>query len=318
MIPNCSCLIVIVNYRTAKLVMDCLRSLEPELANEPACRVAVVDNQSGDGSIEQIQAAIREQRWTWATAISAGKNAGFAAGNNVAIRSALESDHAPSYFLLLNPDTYIRPQAVTALLDFMQAHPNVGIAGSRLEYPDGTPQSAAFRFHGIWSELDRGLRLGIVTKLLKRYIVAPPPTDHLGPTDWVCGASMMVRREVFESIGLLDEGYFLYYEETDFCIRARRAGWSIWHVPASRVVHLEGQSTGLLGSGRSAKPVPRYWFTSRRRYFRKHHGAGYEFVVNLTHSLANALWRVRRKIQGKPDQDPPGYLRDFLKYALLG
>ncbi len=310
-------MIVIVNYRTAALVVDCLHSLEAEMALELGCRVAVVDNESGDGGFQQISAALDERRWHWATIVSAGRNAGFSAGNNVAIRPALASNHPPNYVLLLNPDTYIRPGAVSVLLDFMQSHPNVGIAGSRLEDPDTRPQSAAFRFHGIWSELDRGLRLGAVSKLLGRYIVAPPPQDRPGPTDWVCGASMMIRREVFDSIGLMDEGYFLYYEETDFCIRARRAGWSVWHVPASRVVHLAGQSTGLLGSGRSLKPMPCYWFTSRRRYFRKHHGAGYEFVVNLTHALANAIWRLRRRLQGKPDQDPPGYLRDFVRYTLF-
>src|SRR5277367_5597369 len=102
-------------------------------------------------------------------------------------------------------------------------------------------------------------------------MVAPEPRAAAHRTDWVNGASMMVRREVFDSIGLMDEKFFLYYEETDFCLRALEAGWPTWTVPSSRVVHLEGQSTGATGAIAKRKRVPKYWFDSRRRYFRKHH-----------------------------------------------
>ena len=111
-------------------------------------------------------------------------------------------------------------------------------------------------------------------ELLERYRVPPPPRNKAHRTDWVNGASMMIRREVFETVGLMDEEYFLYFEETDFCRRVVRAGWPIWHVPASRVVHLEGQSTGVTGADLAKKPRPKYWFDSRARYFRKNLGAG--------------------------------------------
>ena len=309
--------IIIVNYRTPGLVVDCLHSLSAEVRGEPDCRVIVVDNASGDGSADHIGTAIKAAGWTWAELLPQERNGGFAFGNNIAIRKLLRSNNPPAYFHLLNPDTYIRPGAVSKLIDFMDAHPRVGIAGSRLEYPDGSPQCAAFHFHGILSELERGLRLGLVSKLLERWMVAPLPRDVPHRTDWVNGASMMVRREVFDSIGLLDESFFLYYEETDFCRRARHAGWSCWHAPQSRVVHLEGQSTGVTGASAKRKRLPSYLFDSRRRYFRKHHGAGYEFLANLAYTGCYALWRFRKWLQFKEDQDPPGYLKDFVRNALL-
>ncbi len=309
--------IIIVNYRTPGLVIDCLHSLNAEIRAEPDCRVIVVDNASGDNSVEHIRTAIRAARWTWAAVLPQKRNGGFAFGNNAAIRSLLQQPDPPDYIHLLNPDTYIRPGAVSRLIDFMEAHPRVGIAGSRLENPDGTPQSAAFHFHGILSELERGIRLGFVSRMLRRWMVAPPPRAIAHKTDWVSGASMMIRRDVFRDIGLLDEGFFLYYEETDFCMRAAKAGWSCWFVPESRVVHLEGESTGMATLKQKAKRLPEYWFDSRRRYFRKHHGAGYEFLANLTHTVAFALWRFRQWLHFKDDDDPPYYLRDFVNKALL-
>jgi GT2 family glycosyltransferase len=309
--------IIIVNYRTPGLVIDCLHSLNSEVLAQSDCRVTVVDNASGDGSVERIRTTIKAAGWTWAAVLPLKCNGGFASGNNAAIRPLLHQPDPPDYIHLLNPDTTIRPGAVTKLIDFLEAHPLVGIAGSRLEDPDGTPQSAAFRFHGILSELERGIRLGFVSRPLRRWMVAPPPSDKPHKTDWVSGASMMIRRTVFDHIGLMDENYFLYFEETDFCLRAARAGWSCWFVPESRVVHLEGQSTGMANLKQKARRLPDYWFDSRRRYFRKHHGAGYEFLANLTHTVAFALWRFRQWLYYKDDDDPPYYLRDFVDKALL-
>ena len=310
--------IIIVNFRTPRLVVDCLHSLQADVRAEPDCRVIVVDNASGDGSVEHLRTAIRAADWTWAEVRPLHHNGGFAFGNNAAIRSLLQTKQPPAYFHLLNPDTYIRPGAVHRLIDFMEAHPHVGIAGSRLEHPDGSAQSAAFRFHGVLSEFERGLRLGVVSKLLQRWMVAPPTRDAPHRTDWVNGASLMIRREVFDSVGLMDEGFFLYFEETDFCLRARQAGWPCWFVPASRVVHLEGQSTGATGAIARRKPLPDYWFVSRRRYFRKHHGPGYEFLANVAHASSYALWRCRKWLQYKEDQDPPSYLRDFVRQTMRG
>ena len=311
-------LVVIVNYRTPKLTIDCLRSLVSEVQALPGTRVVVTDNKSGDDSVEQIGTAIKTEGWSdWATLMPLERNGGFAYGNNAAIRPALQSTNPPPFILLLNPDTIVRPGALNGLVDFMKKHPDVGIAGSRLEDPDGTPQRSAFRFHTILSELDQGLRLGVVTNLLSRWVVAPPVSDETYQTDWVAGASMIVRREVFETAGLMDEDYFMYYEEKDFCLQAKKAGWSCWYVTQSRVVHLVGQSSGVTDTKRPPKRLPQYLFDSRRRYFIKNYGWLYAALADHAWASGFALWRLRRVIQRKPDNDPPKVFSDFLRNSVL-
>jgi GT2 family glycosyltransferase len=194
----------------------------------------------------------------------------------------------------------------------MDTHPDAGIAGSRLENPDGTPQESAFRFHSLASEFDFGWRLGPLSKLLKNWVAAPPISQEICQTDWVAGASMIVRREVFEKIGLMDEAYFMYCEEMDFCLQAHKAGWTCWYVPESRVVHLVGQSSGVTDPNKPAKRLPTYWFDSRRRYFIKNYGLVYTALTDVSWASGFAAWRVRRVLQGKPDSDPPKFLRDFV------
>jgi len=310
-------LVVIVNYRTPDLTIDCLRSLEPEVRRLGSTRVVVADNASGDGSPQRIRGAIEAHGWSgWAALLPLDHNGGFSSGNNAVIRPALESSDKPEFVLLLNSDTVVCPGALGALLEFMDSHPDVGIAGSRLEDPDGTHQHSRYRFHSVWSELDSGLKLGLVTRLLRNRVVSPPLADAVEPhpVDWVAGASMMVRRRVFEDIGLLDSGFFLYFEEVDFCLNARRAGWTCWYVPSSRVMHLVGRSTGFTRETPARRP--RYWFESRRRYFEKNHGRFYALGADVAWAVGFALWRVRRIVQRKPDTDPPHMLWDFLRFRL--
>ncbi|MDV3000812.1 MAG: hypothetical protein N5P05_002418 [Chroococcopsis gigantea SAG 12.99] len=312
-----SLLIVILNYKTAQLTIDCLESLVDEVKALPSSEVVVVDNASGDGSGEKIAAAIEQNQWQdWAKLIVSPDNGGYAAGNNIAIRPALAKPNPPDYILLLNPDTVVRPSAIEALVNFMNEHPGAGIAGSRLEDPDGTAQHSAFRFLNLGGELEGSLRLGLASKLLARYKIAPEISDSACQTDWVAGASMIIRRAVFDKIGLLDEEYFMYYEELDFCLQAHRAGWECWYVPASRVVHLVGQSSGVTLTKEQPKRRPLYWFDSRRRFYLKNHGKFYLWMANLVWAVGFFLWRVRRNIQRKPDLDPPYLLSDFIKYAL--
>lgn len=311
-------LVVIVNYRTPSLTIDSLRSLVSEVQSLPGIQVVVTDNDSGDGSVEQIGKAIETEGWgEWATLMPLERNGGFAYGNNAAIRPALQSTNPPPYVLLLNPDTIVRPGALKTLFEFMNEHPQVGIAGSRLEEPDGTPQCSAFRFHTILSELDSGLKLGVVSKLLAHWVVWPPVSEEICQTDWVAGASMIIRREVFETVGLMDEDYFMYYEEMDFCLQAKRAGWSCWYVPKSRVVHLVGQSSGVTDTKRPPKRLPQYLFDSRRRYFIKNYGWLYAALADHAWASAFALWQLRRTLQGKPNNDPPQVFGDFLRNSVL-
>jgi N-acetylglucosaminyl-diphospho-decaprenol L-rhamnosyltransferase len=313
-----SLLVVIVNYRTAGLVIDCLRSLDPEVAAYPGARVVVVENASGDDSAERLASAISAEGWGgWVSLVVAPRNGGFAAGNNVAIAPALALNSPPALIWLLNPDTIVRPGALRALVDFLGRRPEVGLAGSRSETIDALPLQSAFRFPTILSELEGGLRFDPVSRLLKRHVLTPPVSDIEGPTDWVAGFSVMIRREVFEAIGLLDEGYFMYFEEVDFCLKAARAGWPCWYVPSSRVVHLVGQSSKLTKAGEHRKRRPGYWFEARRRFFLTNHGRAKTVTANVTHALAYASYRVRRRLQRKPDNDPQWMLWDFLRYNFL-
>lgn len=311
-------LIVIVNYRTADLVLACLRSLVGEVAAHPGCSVTVVDNASGDGSVQTLRAAIEAHGWQgWVRVIASPVNGGFAAGNNVAIRAALTQTPPPDYVWLVNPDTVVRRGALTTLLAFMAQHPRAGIAGGSLEDEDGTPWPYAFRFPSLWSELDDGLRLGVVSRWLARHRVVRRMGDEAAPVDWISGANFMVRRALFDAIGLMDEGYFLYFEETDFCRQARRAGWVCWYVPQARVLHIAGQSTGITSKTQAPRRRPAYWFESRRRYWLRNHGRARALAADLIWMLAFALWRVRRWLQRKPDHDPPHLLRDFIRHSSL-
>lgn len=303
--------VIIVNYRTADLTVDCLRSLAPKVRPSPEMQVIVVDNASGDHSAERIRRALEAEGWDrWATLLELAANGGYAAGNNAALRAALQSTAPPDYFLLLNPDTVVRAGALQELLGFLQAHPEVGIAGSRLEDVDGTPQISAFRFPNIVSEFDVGLQLGFISKLLARWWISPPVPAHVRCMDWVAGASMMVRRQVFEDVGLLDTGYFLYFEDVDLCRRAKKMGWSCWYVPQSRVIHFVGQSSGVSDMRRSVR-LPKYWFDSRRHYFLKHHGWWYAALADSAWLSGTALWSVRRFLGRKPMRDRPERLSDI-------
>jgi len=318
LLHGCRVLVVIVNYRTAELSIACLRSLIAERARDAGLRAVIVDNDSSDGSHARIAAAIDALGCaSWAACIEAPRNGGYAYGNNLPIREALTRVDAPEFFLLLNPDCQVRPGAVQALVSFMEENPRVGIAGSCLENPDGSDWSTAFRFPSVFGELEGGARLGLLTRLLKRWEV--PMRMGAEPTrvDWLPGASMMVRRDVFESIGLMDEGFFLYYEETDFCLRAKRAGWPCWYIPQSRVMHIAGQSTGVTNREGPVKRRPQYVFDSRHRYFVKNHGVPYALLADLAFTCGLASFRLRRALQQKPDSDPPFLLMDSLRNSTL-
>jgi len=309
--------IVVVNYRTADLVIGCMRSLSDEPRRLPHPRVVVVDNASGDGSADRIAAAIREERWgSWVSLLPLADNRGFSAGNNAGLRLLLQPPEPADHVLLLNPDTVVRAGALRALLDFADGHPKAGIVGSRLEGPEGTPQNSAFRFHSVVAELDRGLRSGVTSRLLSRWGVVLPQPESACRADWVSGASMLIRREVLESIGPFDEGYFLYYEEVDFCLRAARAGWECWYEPRSHVVHLVGRSTGVDLASFSRR-LPGYVFESRRRYFVKNHGPFYALLADLAWLAGHLLWLLRPRLPSRKRRASAMLLRDFLRHSVL-
>ncbi len=307
---------VIVNYRTPDLVIDCLASLETARADCPGLAVAVADNASGDGSARQIAEVIGRNGWgEWVRLMEMPENGGFAYGNNAIIRDHIGRNPAPDYFWLLNSDTVVRPGALPALLDFMERHPQAGMAGSRLEFPDGSPQHSAFAFHSIAGEFEGSVHTGLVTKLLGRWKVAPDISSAERQYDWLSGASMLIRTDVLKQTGLFDEGYFLYYEETDFCLRARRQGWQCWYVPSSRVVHLVGKSTSVTGQSNLTRRRAPYWFESRRRYFVKHYGRFYATLADLSLAAGTLLWMARTGLERRPSSCPDKFLHDLVRHS---
>ncbi len=244
-------------------------------------------------------------------------NRGFTGGNNAVIRPALDSDDPPEYVLLLNADTLVKERALSSLVEFMDTHPLAGIAGSQLLSENEEISSSPFRFDGILSELDRGLRLGIVSKLLSRWNTTLPTPTKPTAIGWVSGASMILRRTMLDQIGLLDDGLYTYFDDPDICLRAARAGWERWYVPESRVIHFGGASTKLYGQ-RLPSRRPAYWFQARRRFFLKNYGGWYAALVDAAFILGFAAWRLRRRIQRKPDTDPPFMLIDSIRHSVFG
>lgn len=307
-------LIVIVNYRTAALALDAVASLEPEVLHRGDAHVVVIDNGSGDGSADTIAAGITAQGFgTWCTLVAQADNRGFSAGNNAGIAWYRQAAGAlPDYVWLLNPDTRALPDAIGALVRFLDARPDVGIAGGRCLWEDGGVWTGAFRFHSPCSEFVDAVAFGPLTRLMNSRAVALPPGDAPAPADWVSGASMMIRRAAIERIGPMDEGYFLYFEETDYCARLIDQGFTCWTVPASRVTHIGGQSTGVTGEQRRPRRRPPYWFASRARFFRRHWGTPRTHLANFLWLAAYPLGGLIAAARGRRRNDPPAFWRDFL------
>lgn len=310
-------LVVVLCYKVPDLTIDCLRSLEPEIARIPGARVAVCENGTGPEAAEQLRRAIDENGWgSWTDLTVVEINQGFCGGNNLVMRQALASGDRPEYIVLLNADTIVREDSMKALVDFMDAHPRAGIAGSQLLSPEGEIQGSPFRTFGIGTELDRGLRLGMLSGLLggRTDVDQSKP----GRYDWVSGASMILRSAMLDEIGLLDEGLYTYFDDIDIGLRARRAGWEVWYVPASKVIHLEGRSTGIPHSTPTIrKRRPAYWFQARRRFFLKNYGAAYTALVDAAYLAGYASWRIRRRLQGTEDPDPDRFLEDSFRHSVF-
>jgi len=151
----------------------------------------------------------------------------------------------------------------------------------------------------------------LLSHYLSNYEITPPLRDEAHACDWVSGSSMIIRRKVLEDIGLMDEGFFLYFEEVDFFFRAAQAGWQTWYVPDSIVMHIEGASTGI----KSIKRRPAYWYDSRRRYFVKHYGISSLILADLLWSFGRISFFIRRFLrlgaQGEL-RDPKYYSFDLL------
>ena len=313
---NVDVAVLIVTYNSAALTSKSLQSVCAEReAQGLSIRAVVIDNSSGD--LAEIAQAVAENSWAdWVTLVSAPRNGGFAYGNNLGMERAYTDGH-PQYVYLLNPDAQVRRGAIGALTRFLESHPEVGIAGSSFENLDGSDWPFAFRFPSLLSEIENGMELRVVTHLLRRWVVPKRMTRTPRPVDWVSGASMMIRHGVLAAIGGLDENYFLYFEETDFCRRARQAGFTTWYVPESRVMHIGGQSTQVTSSAPAPARLPSYWFESRRRYFVVSFGVRRAIAIDMVAILAHSLGWLKRAVLLRTRSARPHFIRDLVRYSVL-
>lgn len=308
-------LTVILNWRSAEMTLQAAQAALLALEGVQGALV-IVDNASGDGSYERMTAEVRARGWDrgpqQVRVLQAGRNGGFGAGNNFGIRAGLPGGGRPDYVYLLNSDAFPAPDAIRALLTHLEAHPQTGLAGSFIHGTDGVPHRTAFRFPSIPGEFEAQIRFGPVSRLFRRWIVAQPLPQATTRVDWLAGASLMMRQDVLDRIGLFDETFFLYFEETDLCRRAAVAGWPTDYVVESRVAHIGSASTGMKGWTR----IPQFWLDSRWHYFSKQHGAAYAALATLAAVAGGALWRLRLVFQRKDPGDPPGFLRDMAAHHL--
>jgi len=295
--PDPDCSVVIVNYHREELLRHCLESL-PSSADPVSLEVIVVDN-SGTARRSGALDAFPEARL-----IEAGGNVGFARACNLGMAAA-----RGRHLLLLNPDTVAHPGAVATLSRHLDAFPAVGVVAARLLNPDGTLQYSCRRFPRPLS-----IFFGRYALLTRLFPGNPVSTDYLyldwdhastRPVDWVSGACLMVRREVFDRVGGLDDGYFLFVEDMDWCRRIRDAGQEVVYVSEAEVTHRVGASRG---------PVPSWVMWERHRsmlrYVRKHFAwpAALVMLAALGLAVRGGLAILEDRIRGRRSH-PPETLR---------
>jgi GT2 family glycosyltransferase len=248
--------VIVLSWNTRDLLAACLSSIL-STAGHLDIAILVVDNASSDGSQEMVA-----QQFPQVRLIANAENLGFARANNQAM-SLCEGRYA----LLLNSDAMATPGAFQALADLADAQPRAGIVGAQLRNPDGSFQASHTPFPNLWQEF-------LILSGLGRLLLGPwYPSRQAGEgksprkVDYVEGACMLVRPQAFKEVGGLDEGYFMYAEEVDWCYDMRQAGWEVWYQPEARIIHHGG------GSSQHRKPQQEAdLYRSRVRFFRKHYG----------------------------------------------
>ncbi len=268
--------VVIVNWNVCDLLRRCLHSILVNLPHE--IEIIVVDNASTDGSVEMVRTEFPDVR-----VIANTENRGFPSGNNQGITEA-----QGRYILLLNPDTEMLGDALATMVNYADEHPDVGVVGPQLLNTDGSVQPSRRRlptlatafFESTW------LQPYAPRRLLDHYYAHDRPDDAIQDVDWVKGAALMARREAIEQVGLMDERFFMYSEELDWCRRFRDAGWRIVYLPTAQVIHHEGKSSEQVIAARHI-----HFQTSKVRYFRKYHGRLAAETLRLF-LLGNYVWQL--------------------------
>lgn len=231
--------IIILNYNTEKLLGNCLKSIESSKKNNYSYEVIVVDNASTDDSVKMVEEEFKEIEL-----IVNEKNLGFAAGNNRGIKKS-----AGRYILLLNPDTIVQPDTFKTMVEYMDKHSEVGVATCRVELADGRLDDASHRgFPTPWNAFAyfSGLaKFFPKVKFLTGYTLTYLPLDKVHEIDSGVGAFLIIRRKAGEEVGWLDENYFWYGEDLDFCYRLKQKDWKIMFVPKTKIIHYKGVSSGM-------------------------------------------------------------------------
>ena len=248
--------VIIVNWNTRQLLGQCLDTL-CENMNGLDYDVWVVDNASSDDSVPFLRS-----HHPWVHVVESDRNLGFAGANNLAMHLS-----SGRYMLLLNSDAFVTPDAVTSLVRCADADVQSGIVGACLLNPDGTFQASHTPFPSLGREWL--ILTGLGRKLFGEHYPSRGPEDGIGRqrVDYVEGACLLVRRTAFEQVGGMDEGYFMYAEEVDWCFSMKAAGWQVWYEPAAKVTHIGGASSTGRRTRREAD-----LYRSRIRFFRKHKG----------------------------------------------
>ena len=298
-------LTVILNYRTAEMTLRAAQAAQQAMDGVTGA-ITIVDNDSQDGSFERLQTATRD--WPHVQVLQSGHNGGFGAGNNVGIRAGLPDGTRPDFIYLLNSDAFPEPDTIARLRDYLLDHPDCGFVGSHVRGEDDLAHVTAFRFPSVWSEFEGAARTGVISRMLKRHIVPMGVPTQTTEIDWCAGASIMFPMSVLDRVGLFDEAFFLYFEETDLCHRIKDADFRGVYYPDARVVHIGSVSTGM----KTWALPPRYWFESRSRYFRKRGGAAYLALVTFAHLAGAGIWKLRRLIERKEERIAPYFLRDLV------
>ena len=271
------------------MTLDCVASVLADIGDLDA-QVVVVDNASGDGSADQIAAWIADQpEDTPVRLVRSAYNTGFSGGHNQGM-AAVEAE----YYLILNSDALLRRGFLRAILAAADAHPHAGLVAPRIETESGAVQVSCFRFHSPWSELIRGACSGPVTRLFSRHVVPLEPPVDPKQVQWASFACILLRGGMVRQIGPMDEGYFLYFEDAEYCLRAHRAGWRIALAPDAIAVHFRGGSGPVKALEKARRRLPDYFYRSRTRFFRQAHGPLGPVLANLMWALGRAIAQLRR------------------------
>ena len=255
--------IVILNYKSKNFVLSCIGSIKDADFSGLAYEVIVVDNNSQDGLEEVLKAGYPEIRF-----IQNGKNLGMGAGNNVGIRRA-----QGKYVAIMNPDTVADKDTFKKLFGFMEANPQVGVAGPKQFYPDGSVQDSCYRWYGVMTPFFRRTILGkwsVGRKSIDRFLMKDFDHNAAREVDWLLGSFLFCRREAINQIGLFDEDYFLYFEDTDLAKRLWKNGWKVVYFPDAKIVHNHGRESAKQPWYKFFSiPSGRYHFVSWITYLKK-------------------------------------------------